>query len=69
MAGASNIEWTDATWNPIVGCSLKSPGCTNCYAMKMASAAFATIRPRRTITARQGGERQCRLHWQGLAGA
>lgn len=36
MSGASKIEWTDATWNPIVGCSVKSPGCINCYAMKMA---------------------------------
>ena len=32
----SAIEWTDETWNPIVGCSIVSPGCTNCYAMKMA---------------------------------
>lgn len=32
----SKIEWTEQTWNPIVGCSLASPGCTNCYAMKMA---------------------------------
>ncbi|GJL93578.1 phage Gp37/Gp68 family protein [Hyphococcus sp.] len=32
----SSIEWTDETWNPIVGCSLESPGCTNCYAMRMA---------------------------------
>jgi len=38
MAEKSNIEWTDATWNPIVGCSLASPGCTNCYAMKWAAA-------------------------------
>lgn len=30
------IEWTERTWNPIVGCSIVSPGCTNCYAMKMA---------------------------------
>ncbi len=37
MAGDSKIEWTDATWNPIVGCSIVSPGCTNCYAMKMAA--------------------------------
>ena len=36
MADQSKIEWTDMTWNPIVGCSLKSPGCTNCYAMPMA---------------------------------
>lgn len=32
----SKIEWTQETWNPIVGCSVVSPGCTNCYAMKMA---------------------------------
>lgn len=30
----SKIEWTGKTWNPIVGCSVVSPGCTNCYAMK-----------------------------------
>ncbi|WP_447727259.1 DUF5131 family protein [Sphingomonas koreensis] len=33
---ASKIEWTERTWNPIVGCSIHSAGCTNCYAMKMA---------------------------------
>lgn len=32
----TTIEWTEATWNPIAGCSVLSPGCTNCYAMKMA---------------------------------
>ncbi len=32
----TKIEWTERTWNPIVGCSLVSPGCTNCYAMQMA---------------------------------
>jgi len=36
MADKSSIEWTDATWNPITGCSVVSPGCTNCYAMKLA---------------------------------
>ena len=34
MADNTKIEWTDASWNPIVGCSIESPGCTNCYAMK-----------------------------------
>ena len=33
----TKIEWTDVTWNPVVGCSVLSPGCTNCYAMKMAA--------------------------------
>ncbi|TIV64025.1 MAG: phage Gp37/Gp68 family protein [Mesorhizobium sp.] len=37
MADKSPIEWTDATWNPIVGCSILSPGCTRCYAMRMAA--------------------------------
>lgn len=36
MAENSKIEWTDATWQPITGCSVVSPGCTNCYAMKLA---------------------------------
>lgn len=29
----TKIQWTEQTWNPMVGCSLESPGCTNCYAM------------------------------------
>ncbi len=33
----TSIEWTDATWNPVAGCSVISPGCTNCYAMRMAA--------------------------------
>lgn len=37
MADKSSIEWTDATWNPIRGCSRISPGCTNCYAERMAA--------------------------------
>lgn len=37
MSSSSNIEWTEATWNPIVGCSIVSKGCTNCYAMTMAA--------------------------------
>jgi len=32
----SKIEWTDETWNPVVGCSKVSPGCDNCYAERMA---------------------------------
>lgn len=36
MADGTKIEWTDATWNPVTGCAIVSPGCTNCYAMKLA---------------------------------
>lgn len=36
MADGTSIEWTDATWNPIGGCSIKSPGCKPCYAQKLA---------------------------------
>ena len=32
MADSSQIEWTDATWNPVTGCTKMSPGCDNCYA-------------------------------------
>lgn len=37
MASSSAIEWTDATWNPVAGCSIISAGCKNCYAMRMAA--------------------------------
>jgi len=33
----SSIEWTNATWNPVAGCTVLSPGCTNCYAMRLAA--------------------------------
>lgn len=36
MAGNSHIEWTDATWNPITGCTKISPGCKYCYAERIA---------------------------------
>ncbi len=34
--GKSSIEWTDATWNPVTGCTRVSPGCDNCYAATLA---------------------------------
>ena len=36
MAAASSIEWTDTTWNPVVGCKMVSSGCAHCYAATMA---------------------------------
>jgi protein gp37/DNA-binding XRE family transcriptional regulator len=37
MANDTSIEWTDATWNPVRGCSRVSEGCRNCYAEKVAA--------------------------------
>ncbi len=36
MGDKSRIEWTDATWNPVTGCSKVSPGCANCFAEALA---------------------------------
>lgn len=36
MAQKSEIEWTDATWNPVAGCTKIGPGCDNCYAERFA---------------------------------
>ncbi|MGH6875927.1 MAG: DUF5131 family protein [Rhizomicrobium sp.] len=36
MGYPTNIEWTDATWNPVGGCSIASPGCGPCYAQQLA---------------------------------
>jgi protein gp37 len=62
MAGLTEIEWTDATWNPIVGCSLVSPGCTNCYAMRMAARLQAMGARSYTGVTRKSGRRSV---WTG----
>ncbi len=36
MSSYSSIEWTEATWNPVTGCTKVSPGCKHCYAERMA---------------------------------
>ena len=36
MGDKSAIEWTDATWNPVTGCTKVSPGCKHCYAKRLA---------------------------------
>jgi protein gp37 len=36
MADSTSIEWTDATWNPVTGCTKISPGCDRCYAERFA---------------------------------
>ena len=46
MADHSGIEWTDATWNPVTGCTKVSPGCKNCYAERLAARLRAMGNPR-----------------------
>lgn len=46
MGEKSSIEWTDATWNPVTGCSKVSPGCKNCYAERLALRLKAMHNPR-----------------------
>ncbi len=46
MAQLSSIEWTDATWNPVTGCTKISPGCKHCYAERMAKRLQAMGQPR-----------------------
>lgn len=50
MADKSKIEWTDSTWNIITGCSVVSPGCTNCYAMKLAGTRLKNHPSRKGLT-------------------
>src|SRR5262245_40008211 len=57
MAGSSDIEWTEATWNPIAGCTIVSPGCTNCYAMRMAARLQAMGMKKYAGTTRKSGRR------------
>ncbi|KQW30793.1 ABC transporter ATP-binding protein [Rhizobium sp. Root274] len=58
----TSIEWTDATWNPVAGCSIMSAGCTNCYAMRMAARLEAMgVEKYRGLTRKSGG----RAKWTG----
>jgi len=41
MPGKSAIEWTDATWNPVVGCTQVSEGCSSCYAERIHNRRYA----------------------------
>src|SRR5207253_11457796 len=46
MAANSSIEWTEATWNPVTGCTKVSAGCKNCYAERLAFRLQAMGNPR-----------------------
>jgi protein gp37 len=59
----TQIEWTDATWNPVAGCSIISAGCKNCYAMEMARRLHAmNVKKYRGLTRRSGK----RTIWNGV---
>lgn len=63
MAANTKIEWTDATWNPVTGCTRVSEGCRNCYAERLTATRLAQrpkcggrpytlIKPTRSVVAR-----------------
>jgi protein gp37 len=53
----TSIEWTDATWNPVAGCTVLTAGCTNCYAMRMAARLEAMGTPKYQGLTRKSGKR------------
>lgn len=57
MTRTTEIEWTEHTWNPFVGCSIHTAGCTNCYAMRQAARiqAFGTVPHYDGVTAKVNG--------------
>ena len=59
----TQIEWTDATWNPVAGCSIVSAGCTHCYAMQMAKRLEAMGVGKYAGLTRQSGNRTI---WNGV---
>jgi protein gp37 len=62
MATNTPIEWTEATWNPVAGCTVLSPGCTNCYAMRLAARLEVMGQPKYAgLTRKSSG----RYKWNG----
>lgn len=60
----TQIEWTDATWNPVAGCSIVTAGCTHCYAMNMAKRLEAMgVKKYAGLTKKSGN----RTVWNGIA--
>jgi protein gp37 len=59
----TQIEWTDATWNPVAGCSIIRSGCTNCYAMQMARRLDAMGIEKYSGLTRKSGKR---VVWNGM---
>lgn len=59
----TQIEWTDATWNPVAGCTIMSAGCTHCYAMEMARRLEAMGVAKYSGLTRKSGKRAI---WNGV---
>ncbi len=55
MADGTKIEWAEATWSPITGCAVLSPGCKHCYAMKLAGGRMRHHPSRRGLTTETKG--------------
>lgn len=73
--GKTSIEWTDASWNPVVGCTEVSPGCANCYAARLASTRLRNTTQYKGLSILRDGRledaacaagiRDVRSHWTG----
>lgn len=63
MGDKSKIEWTEASWNPIVGCSKVSEGCRNCYAIRAANRMNGSVEAYRGLTVMKNGKPE----WTGAA--
>ena len=66
MADKSKIEWTDATWNPVTGCTRVSTGCENCYAERLAAGRLRSHPSRQGLTDEHGrwnGEVRLNEQW------
>jgi protein gp37 len=61
----TGISWTDETWNPVVGCSIVSPACTNCYAMAAAHGIQAKNAGSREKAMREGTKVPPVTHYAG----
>ncbi len=67
MADRSQIEWTDATWNVVTGCSRVSRGCQNCYAERLAATRLKHHPSRAGLADKHGWTGRVRFNEQWLA--
>src|SRR4051812_21673400 len=67
----TTIEWTDATWNPVTGCTKVSPGCAHCYAETFAKRGLGRFAKSPLVGIRDFTDVRCHedaleqpLHWR-----